>query len=414
MPDQQTAIVLGAGLVGICTALALRERGYAVTMIDRDAPGQGASMGNAGVISPWSCVPQSMPGVLKKVPKWLTDPEGPVAMRWAYAPRMLPWLRKFIAAGAQDRLAPIADAMLALNKPNLKLYRKLLNGSGHEDLVRDGYYVYVSRNSADLNMDGLGWKLRTDRGVPVERVDRARLREVEPAIAEDYDGAILIHEQGRAVNPGRLGQVLADNAQRDGVKVVQAEISALRPNGNRWQIDAAGKTHDADIVTLTAGVWSVRLLATLGVKAPLEAERGYHMVFADPGALLNNPVHDMQSKVVVNSMEMGLRCAGTAEFAGIDAPANYQRAQVFAQIARRIVPDLNTASRTEWMGRRPSTPDSVPYIGPVPGRPGLFAGFGHGHLGLTGAPHTGQMLAALAAGEPLALDYAPYRLDRFA
>ena len=298
MSDQQRALVLGAGLVGICTALALRERGFAVTMVDRDEPGQGASMGNAGVISPWACIPQSMPGVYKKVPNWLLDPEGPVALRWAYAPRMLPWLNKFFAAGALHRLPTIADAMLALNKPNLTLYRQLLAGTGHEGLVQDGKYIYVSHNSADLNVDALGWKIRAERGVNFERVGRDELIKVEPDISPDLEGAIVIHAQGRAVNPGRLGQVLSEKAQQVGVQLERAEIKDLRAQADgQWRVDVGARSLTAQAVVLTAGVWSVRLLSALGVKAPLEAERGYHMVFADPGVNVNNPVHDLQSKV---------------------------------------------------------------------------------------------------------------------
>jgi D-amino-acid dehydrogenase len=151
----------------------------------------------------------------------------------------------------------------------------------------------------------------------------------------------------------------------------------------------------------------------LGVRVPLEAERGYHLVFTDPGLTLNHSILDADRTFVTSSMEMGVRSAGTAEFAGLDAPPNYRRARVFARHAKALLPKLNTASSEEWMGTRPASPDSVPYIGPVPGHPRIFCGFGHGHLGLTGAPMTGHMLAALVADEPLNTDMTPYRLDRF-
>jgi D-amino-acid dehydrogenase len=423
MPDDSLAasadvarevVVLGAGLVGICTSLALREHGHAVVLIDRDEPGQGASMGNAGVISPWSCIPQSMPGVMRKVPGWMLDPEGPVALRLGYAPRMVGWLRRFIAAGAVTRLPPIADAMLALNRPNVDLYKSLVAGTEAAGLIRDAYYVYVSRDTADLDTGALGWRLRAERGVPFERIDAGALRELEPDISDDYPGAIVVKAQGRVTNPGRLGTVLADKARDHGVRILRGGVSALRPDGaGGWRLDTDDGPMSAPAVVLTAGVWSARLLATLGVNTPLEAERGYHLVFTDPGVRLNHSVHDVGGKVALSSMEMGLRCAGTAEFAGIEAAPDYRRARVFKSLARRLLPGLNPEPTTEWMGRRPSTPDSVPYIGPVPGHVNLFAGFGHGHLGLTGAPHTGRILAALVDGRDPGIDMTPYRLGRF-
>ncbi|MEZ5658266.1 MAG: FAD-dependent oxidoreductase [Burkholderiaceae bacterium] len=412
--DEAQVVVLGAGLVGICTALALCEHGHPVTLIDRDEPGQGASMGNAGVIASMSCVPQSVPGLLRKVPGWLLDPEGPVALRLAYAPRMLPWLGRFLAAGSERRLPPIADAMLALNRPNLELYKALVADTPAAGLVRDAYYVFVSRDEADLNTQALMWRLRAERGVPFERIDGAALRELEPDISPDYQGAVIIGAHGRVTDPGRLGQVLAQKASMQGVRVLRGQVSALRAEGDAgWRLDMDTGPMRARSVVLTAGVWSARLLESLRVRTPLEAERGYHLMFADPGVSLRHSVHDISGKVVLSSMDMGVRCAGTAEFAGIDAAPDYRRARIFKTLARRLLPSLNTAQTVEWMGRRPATPDSLPYIGPVPGYHQLYAGFGHGHLGLTGAPHTARLLAALVDGRDPGIDLTPFRLDRF-
>lgn len=407
-------IVVGAGIVGICTALALAESGKQVTLIDRDEPAAGASMGNAGVISPWACVPQSMPGLWRHIPGWMLDPLGPVVLRWQHLPALTPWLVRFFAAGRAHRLPGIADAMLALNNPNLALYHQWLQGSGHESLLRDGYYVYISTRHEDLDTSAQGWQLRATRGVTLEQLDKPQLQALEPALGDDYVGAVLVADQGRTVNPGRLAQVLFAKARGLGVQFVREQVMLLKPDEDRrWQVVLQGRTLEASQVALTAGVWSARLLESLGVRVSLEAERGYHMMFANPGCELNNCVTDLHAKVALNSMEHGLRVAGTAEFAGIDAPADYRRAEVFKTLAKRALPDLNLSQATPWMGRRPSTPDSVPYIGDVPGHPGLYVGFGHAHLGLTGAPQTGRMLTGLITGQPPNIPMAPYRLDRF-
>ena len=408
------AIVIGAGIVGICTALALHEKGFKVTVLDRVGPAEATSHGNAGVVSPWSCVPQSMPGLWKSAPKWLIDPEGPLNVRWGYLPRMLPWLGKFLGSGAEGRLPAIADAMLAVNRPSLDLYHQLLDGTGEEALVKDCYYLHVSRTAEGAKTNSLAWRLRRERDVPFEALSGDEVREIEPELSPDIKAAVMVRQQGRTLNPGRLGKVLAAKAEALGVVFPLAEVAGIVPlEGGGYRVDVQGGSHTAGTVVLAAGVWSARLLEPLGVKVSLEAERGYHLIFKDPGVTLANSIMDADNKFVTSSMEMGVRSAGTAEFAGIDAAPNYQRAKVFAKYTKALLPNLNTEPTEEWMGRRPSPPDSVPYIGEVPGYPRLFHGFGHGHLGLTGAPMTGRMVAALASAEPLNVDMTPYRIDRF-
>jgi len=417
MPESKhrEVFVIGAGIIGICTALALQEKGFKVSVIDRDGPAEGASHGNAGVISPWSCVPQSLPGVWKQVPKWLFDPDGPLAVRWSYLPQLVPWLVRFFQSANESRLPAIAAAMLAVNRPSVELYQQLLADTGAEDLVRDCLYLHVYKSVDGANPQSLSWRLRKEHGVPFEVLKNGEIQEIEPELSTAYKSAMMIKQQGRTVNPGRLGQVLSAKAQARGVEFLRGTVKHITPltDGNGYTINTDQDAYAARTVVLAAGAWSVRLLSALGIEVPLEAERGYHLVFKDPGLALNNSIMDAEHKFVTSSMEMGVRSAGTAEFAGLDAPPNYRRARVFKHLAKSLLPNLNTESSEEWMGTRPSSPDSVPYIGQVPGRPGLFCGFGHAHLGLTGAPMTGRMLAALIADEPLNLDMAPYRLDRF-
>ena len=410
----ETVGVIGAGIVGICTALSLRERGLDVTLIDPSPPAEAASFGNAGVISAWSCIPQSMPGVWKNVPKWLLDPEGPVALRWPYLPRFFPWMTKFFAAGQADRIPAIADAMLQLNRPTVEMYRRLLQGTGGEHLVRDSMYVFLYRDAAKADTDSLEWRIRRDRGVPFEKIDAATLRDVEPDVSTAYDAAILIHGQARALDPGAIGKVLAEKFQRMGGHILQAKVVAVSPREDGGvRIQSEQGLHDFDRAILTAGPWSAKFLASFGVKVPLEAERGYHIVFDDPGVTINNSLMVTDAKFVASSMETGVRCAGTAEFAGLDHAPDYRRSEVLAGPAKRVLPKLNTESRQVWSGQRPSFPDSLPMIGPVPGAPGLIAAFGHGHLGLTAAPMTGQLATQLAIGETPNIDITPYDVTRF-
>lgn len=414
-PKTQEAIVVGAGIVGICCALSLQEKGVEVTLIDRGAPGQGASYGNAGVISPWSCIPQSLPGVWKSIPKWLLDPEGPVAVRPRYLLRALPWAIKFLRAGRPDRVREIAVAMGTLNRPNVDLYRHHLKGTGQESLLQDSWYVHVYRRASAADLQDFAWRLRAEQGAPIEALGAEALRELEPDLSKDYQAAIVIKEQARALAPGRIGAVLADKFRRRGGEVLQATVHRLLPReGEGWRLTSDRGELDTPRVVLAAGAWSGRLLAPLGLRVPLEAERGYHLIFRDPGVALRHSVMEVEAKFVASSMEMGLRAAGTAEFAGLDAAPNYRRARIFKRLAKRLLPGLNTADTEEWVGARPSMPDSLPCIGEIPGRPGLFVAFGHSHYGLGMAPQTGRIVADLVTGAPPNLNLAPYAIERFA
>lgn len=406
--------ILGAGIVGITTALSLTERGFKVALIDRNPPAEGASYGNAGSLSPWSCVPQSMPGLWKSVPRWLLDPEGPVALRMAYALKFLPWAVKFLQAGQEHRLPTIADAMMALTRPTVTLYRHHLKGTDSENLVRDSVYVHVFRNAADADLSNLGWRMRAERQVPLEVVKGDALREVEPALSPEFEAAVLIKQQGRALDPGGIGKALAEKAQSLGVSFLQRSVERLVPESDgAWRIETDAGPVAAKRVVVAMGAWSGKLMQDLGVNAPLEAERGYHLVFRDPGVALNNAIMNVDAKFVISSMSAGVRCAGTAEFAGIDAPPDYRRAHIFKKLAKNMFPDLNVDDVQEWMGPRPSTPDSVPYLGDVPGFQNLYAAYGHGHTGMTMGPKTGEVIATLIAGEAMDVDMTPYRIDRF-
>ncbi|MDA0676273.1 MAG: FAD-dependent oxidoreductase [Proteobacteria bacterium] len=413
-PDGRDAVVVGAGMVGICTALSLQAKGFRVRLVDRDGPAEGASSGNAGVISPWSCVPQSLPGVLTMVPKWLLDPLGPVRVRWLYAPRLLPWLVRFIRAGGADRLPAIGDAMMALNRYSVDLFREHLDGTGREDLVQDSLYVHVYRDATGANLNDISWRMRSERNVPLQVINGDELHEIEPDLSPDYKSAVLIKDQGRAVDPEAIGKTLADRMVRQGGDLVRADVQRLRPQPDGSVIvDTTAGELSASLVVVSAGVWTRELLAPLGVRLLIEAERGYHLVFPDPGVTARNTIMDPGGRFVANSMAMGMRCAGTSEWASIDAPPDYRRADIFATLGKRLFPALNTEGAKPWMGRRPTTPDSLPYIGPLPDYPNIIVAAGHAHLGLTGAPMTGRLVSQIAAGETPNTDMSPYSLTRY-
>ena len=406
-------IVIGAGIVGVCSALSLREQGADVLMIDRNPPGAGTSFGNAGVVSPWSCVPQAMPGLWKKIPGLLFRGDGPLAVRFGYWPRFIPWALRFLRSSEASKVRRTSVAMHALVHANIDIYRRHLAGTGHEDLLQDSWYVQAYRSSQPTPRD-LGWQLREAVGAPVELVSSDELHEIEPDLARDFKGALIIKDQARVVAPGQLCEVLAAKFARMGGRFARADVRAIKPDPDGgWTISTDGDSLKSATVVLAAGAHSGVLLSPLGVGVPLEAERGYHVLFKDPGAKLNHSVMDMEGRFIASSMEMGLRAAGTAEFAGLDAPPNEKRAEVLARQTRRMLPKLLDTAPEIWMGQRPSMPDSLPCLGEIPGHPGLIAAFGHSHYGLGMAPMSGQFVAMIARGQQPNADLAPYRIDRF-
>ncbi len=412
MTEQVT--IIGAGIVGICCALSLQDRGIPVRLIDRGDPGQETSFGNAGVVSPWSIIPQAMPGIWKQLPQMLLNPKSALSVRPTFWPKMIPWGLRFLGNSNENTVRRTSDAMELLCRPSIELYRKHLNGTGHEDLITDSFYVHAFRRPENANLEGLDYRIRKEKGGQIERVDGAELRRIEPALSRDFKAAILIKGQARILSPGRVGTVLAEKAQAQGAEIVKAEIKAIsKTQDGTWELKTSGPTMHAPHIVMAAGVWSADLLKPMGIKVPLVAERGYHIEFPSPHSTLSNSVMDVEAKVVASTMQDGLRVAGTAEFADVDAPPDPRKQAILTRQAQAIVPDLNTQGARFWMGRRPSFPDSLPAIGQVNGKSGIYAAFGHSHYGLMMAPKTGELVADILTDRRLNIDLAPYSLARF-
>lgn len=370
-------------------------------------------MGNAGVVSPWSIIPQSLPGTWKSIPKLMFGYGKPLSIHPRSLPAMIPWGLRFLRHGHEAQVRKTATAMSHLCAPSIDLYRHHLKGTGQEDLITDSYYVHAFRNGPVPSLDALDYRIRAEMGAELEVVDRDDLAQIEPALSPTFTAAVLIKGQARVRSPGRLGQVLADKARALGAVVKRATIRRLTPQPDGWLVECEGETLTSSRVVLCLGAWSPDLLAALNLSPPLMAERGYHAEFADPGITLNHSVMDVEAKVVASSMEGGLRVAGQAEFAPVDAPPSDKRSKVLVEIAKRAFPDIDADRPRFWMGRRPSFPDSLPMLGEAPGQPGLYFNFGHSHYGLMMAPKSGQEIARLVAGTPSNVDLAPYSPGRF-
>jgi D-amino-acid dehydrogenase len=412
MPRNVT--VLGAGIVGICCAAYLQRDGHRVTLIDRAEPGRGTSFGNAGILSPGSCVPMALPGVLSKLPGWLMDPMGPIAVRWAHLPSMLPWFLHFRRATRMGNVEANADALRRLLSQTFEAYAPLAKAAHVEEILQRPGYLVVYESDAAFESDALPWKLRRDRGVEFDVLDGPALRKLEPALAPRFTRGVYLLDQGYVTSPLRLAQSLAAQFEHDGGVIQRRDVQDIELGAQGpTALVSDGERIPVDTLLVAAGVHSGWMAAKLGERVLLQAERGYHVQFESPGIRLARPVSSAAGKFFATPMEMGLRVAGTTEFAGLDRPANPRRARVLLEHAKRMFPDLRTETMSEWMGQRPSTPDYLPVIGSSSRYRNVFYAFGHGHLGVVSAAPTGRLITDLVSGRPPAIDVRPYRVDRF-
>ncbi len=370
-------------------------------------------MGNAGIISPWSIVPQSMPGTWKQIPRLLLGRNRPLAVRPMTWPRMIPWGLRFLRNGTPEKMHEVSSHMRYLCEPSIALFRAHLAGSGAEHLIRDSYYIHAYRTTDGANPDALEYRIRRDHGAQIERISGGALRDLEPDIAPEFRSAILIKGQARALSPGRIGQVLAEKVLAQGGEILRAEAKELVRTDRGWSVLCDGARFECETLVISLGVWSPSLFRAIDISIPLLAERGYHVEFGSPEVTLSHSVMDVTTKVVASSMEMGLRVAGQAEFADVDAPRDETRKAKLTNISRGILPGLRTENCSFWMGRRPSFPDSLPAIGEVTGQPGLFCNFGHSHYGLMMAPKSGELVADLITHRTPNHDVSAFSIARF-
>ncbi|RYY92246.1 MAG: FAD-dependent oxidoreductase [Comamonadaceae bacterium] len=392
---QRRVAVVGAGIVGTSIALALRKRGADVTLVDRDAPGNGCSFGNSGAVSPASVAPLAMPGVLASVPGMLFDDESPLYLPLRYLPRALPWLMQFVASARPGRVEVSAAKLAALHHGALDAHEAMARELGVPELFLRQGHLHLYPDARALAKDAGGWRMREAYGFRVEKLDRGGIEALEPRVAQRYQVGMYLADHGTIVNPFRYVQAMARAYAAAGGRIVRGEVAAVRREGRGWVLGGAGDAGPLafDDVVVAAGAWSRELLAPLGVRLALESQRGYHLQFEGGRDIVSRTVVLADRKVFVTPMEDGLRVGGTVEIGGLNAPPDARRAAVLGRIARDTFRGLDALPTRSWMGHRPCMPDSVPVVGPADGHAGLWIATGHGHLGLTDSLNTAQRIA---------------------
>jgi D-amino-acid dehydrogenase len=352
--------------------------------------------------------------MLRHVPGWLMDKDGPLHIRLAYLPALLPWLLRFLAAGRVAEVRRISHAMRALHAPTFDCYEPLLREADSTDLLAKRGQLFVYETPDGPARENFGLSLRRDAGVKVEILDESALRQLEPALAPIFRSAVYLPEQGQCANPGRLVASLARAVERNGGTIRRTRVREVAMEGGKpaGLVTDEG-TQKIETLVVAAGAWSAPIARQLGSKVPLETERGYHAVVEGADTGLRTQTIWAERKFVAAPMEEGIRFAGTVEFSGLAAPPDMRRADVLLRHGRRMLRHIPEGRVRRWMGHRPSLPDSLPVISRSPHHANVFFAFGHGHMGLIGGSVTGRLIADLMSGAPPIIDPAPYRVDRF-
>jgi len=401
--------VIGAGAVGLSCAFYTQQRGYRVDIIDPRDPGEGASLGNAGILAISEVFPVARPSTFKKLPRMLLDPIGPLVIRWRYAPSLAPWLLRFLLASRRAEVSRISLALSSLLAPAVDAWRDVVRACGAEHRLVARGWLKVFRNHAEVAAAAREAQEQRDLGVKVDLVDAGALRDLEPSLAPHFAGGVLFPDAGNLNSPLATLRALAAQLDRRGVTFVKAEVASLHvADGKVTVVDKAGVARSYDRVVIAAGAWSRKLVQQLGIDVPLDTERGYHVMLPTPDHTVSRPVSLPNPGYTLAQMEDGVRLTTGVEFAGLEAAPDFRRIRLMIRHAQTTLPGLAAEPLSEWLGFRPSMPRSMPVIGPIDGCPQVVVAFGHGHLGVTLGPLTGQIVAAAIADDTPPIDAAQF------
>lgn len=410
----KTLAIVGAGIIGVSTAIWMQREGYDVILIDKAGPGEGASHGNGGVLASCSMVPVTVPGLLRKAPRMLFSPDQPLFLKWGYLPKLLPWLVRYLSHANETDVKRIAQAVSQIVGDSLAEHQALAAGTGAEHFIVPADYLFLYRDRAHFEEDAFGWSVRASCGFEWEELEGTSLAEYDDAYSPEIGFAARLKDHGRITDPGAYVKALAAYALANGAEIIKAEVRGINTlDDGTVLVETDDKPIAADDVLIATGAWSKPLADQLGLDVPLESERGYHLELWEPNFMPRSPVMVASGKFVITPMEGRIRLAGVVEFGGLNASPTKEPFELLRRNLRAAMPGLTWKREVEWMGHRPAPADSIPVIGPAPGRKGIWMGFGHHHIGLTGGAKTGRLLAQMISDKITNLDLSPYSAVRF-
>ena len=409
---QADVIVLGAGIVGVSAAIAARQRGLSVILVDRREPGCETSYGNAGVLSSGSILPLNKPSLWRALPHYITNRHA--ALRWdpLWTIRNIGWVARFLSHARESQTRPRATALQGLIDSSLKLHRQWIVQADAKPRIRETGWLKVWRSDA-IDAARQEQAFLAEYGIASRLLDRQEISALEPDIVPVYKVGLLHTETASVDSPGAVVKAYAKMFASLGGEVRQSEVKAIVQEGNVWRVMLADGTISSRHVVVALGPWSADLLRPLGYRVPLAFERGYHREFRpNPARTLRRPIHDAEGSFLMTPMERGIRITTGVELTERDAPSSFVQLEAVVPLAKGVV-EFDEPVGEPWRGSRPTLPDSLPVIGPAPRHAGLWLAFGNQHIGFTTGPGTGSAIAAMIGGATPSFDVNPFSPGRY-
>ena len=403
--------VIGAGVQGICNALFLQKKGFKVTLFDRDEPGNSASYGNAGHFSPYASVPLNRPDVITDVPTMLASSRGPLALKWNYVHKMIPWFLRFLLNCSERKMMHTAKNMHQILDLALPAFDELFEEIELNGLVENKGIIYVW-NDQNLKSRELEIKIRKELGVKQQLLSPKDIHDLEPNIKPFYHGGVFYDYARHTRNPKKILLKLLDNFLKKGGKFLKLNIKDINFDDDKPVIRSETQRFIFDKLVISCGVFSKRLTDKLHENIPLDTERGYHVHFKGFDHLISRPVVYANRGFGMTPMEQGLRVVGTVEFGGLDNPLSKSRIKNLIMNAKDMLDGL-PEHEDEWLGFRPTLPDYLPVLGPSKNYKNVFYSFGHHHLGWTLGAISGKIISKMIANESTNLNLSAYSSSRF-
>ena len=406
--------IIGAGIQGVCTGLFLQKKGYSVTLFDRDDPGSAAaSYGNAGHFSPYASVPVNRPDILIDVPAMLLSSNGPLALKWNYVPKMIPWFLKFFKNCSKKNMMHTAKYMHQILDLALPAYDELFEDVDISDLVENKGIMYIW-NDQNLKSRELEINIRNEIGAEQQLLNKHEIHDLEPNIKKIYHAGVFYKRARHAKNPGRIWVRLFENFLKNGGKFLRLDIKDLNFDESKPVIRSETQRFIFDKLVIACGAFSKKLTDKLHENIPLDTERGYHIHFKDCEHLISRPVVFQNRGFGMTPMEQGLRVVGTVEFGGLKNKLSKGRIKNLVNNAKYLLDGLPEQHEDEWLGFRPTLPDYLPVIGSSKNYSNVYYSFGHHHLGWTLGAISGKIISKMISEEKTNLDLEPYSSLRFA
>ena len=410
--EKKNIIIVGAGIIGISSALYLIRRGCKITLIDKDFKGKPASYGNASWLSGPSITPVVMPGMFGKIPKMLFSKDGPLFLRFPGFLKTIPFLLKYLSYAKVDKVEYISKHLASLLSDSIGEHKKLAEGTRAIKWIEESPFLFVYKNKDDFTKDSFTWGLRKKYGFNLIEIEKKELQNLLPGLSNEYQFAIKINDQGYISNSQNYLDDLINGFKDLGGEIIEDEVIDIFSKEKKVEIKTKKNNFSADNILISSGIYSESFSKKFGVKVPIQSERGYHLELFETNIRIKYPIMNGYLKLAITPRPTGIRFAGLVEFGSMYSKPNDKAYELLLRNAETMFPGITYEKKQEWSGHRPSTVDSLPIIGPSKKNDKVFFAYGHHHIGLTAGPKTGEMIGKNILRENDQYDLTAYSPDR--